>query len=96
MPQKDAANTCTKVRRPTDGERLDVEWGLLEPGGVVGDESERAETDLTALDQNSSRHHDESTRKNRNFSTKIAKTPAPWWAPTVVGVSLTIVYGGTN
>ena len=48
----------------------------VEPPGarrVVGDEGESAETDLSTLDQNSSRHHDEITRKNRNFSTKSLK-----------------------
>ena len=86
-------DTCTKMRRTADGERIYVEWSLLEPRGVVGDEGESAETDLLTLDQNSSRHHDESTRKNRNFSTKIAKTPAPRWAPTVVVLSLTVEWG---
>ena len=56
-----------------DGERIDVEWSLLEPGGVVGDEGESTETDLSTLNQNSSSHHDGSTRKNRNFSTKSLK-----------------------
>ena len=56
-----------------DGERIHVEWSLLEPCGVVGDEGESAETDLLTLDKNSSRHHDESTRKNRKFSTKSLK-----------------------
>ena len=36
------------MRRTADGERVDVEWCLLKPGGVVGDERERAETDLAA------------------------------------------------
>ena len=56
-----------------DGERINVEWSLLEPGGVVGDEGESTETDLSTLNQNSSSHHDKSTRKNRNFSTKSLK-----------------------
>ena len=68
LPQQDAADTCPKVRRPTDGERIDVEWCLLEPSGVVGNESERTETDLAALDQNSARNHDEGNRNNCNFS----------------------------
>ena len=42
-----------KVRRPADGEHVDVEWSLLKPSRVVGDEREHAETDLAALDQNS-------------------------------------------
>ena len=45
----------------------------VEPRGVVGDEGESAETDLSTLNQNSSSHHDVSTRKNRNFSTKLLK-----------------------
>ena len=70
MPQQNAADTCAKMRRTADGERIDVEWSLLEPGGVVGDEGESTEVNLSTLDQNSSRYHDESTRKNRNFSKK--------------------------
>ena len=81
------------MRRTADGERINVEWSLLEPGGVVGDEGESTETNLSTLDQNSSSHHDESTRKNRNFSTKLLKTPAPRWAPTVVVLSLTVEWG---
>ena len=73
MPQQNAADTCAKMHRTADGERIDVEWSLLEPGGVVGDEGESTETDLSILNQNSSSHHDESTRKNRNFSTKSLK-----------------------
>ena len=53
MPQEEAADARAKVRCPTDGERLDVEWSLLEPSGVVGDEHERTETDLAALNQHS-------------------------------------------
>ena len=93
LPQQDAADTCSKVRRPTDGERVDVEWCLLEPSGVVGDESERTETDLVALDQSSTGNHDEGDRTNCNFSKKVAKTPAPRWAPTVVVLSLTVEWG---
>ena len=46
-------DACTKVRRPADGEHIDVEWSLLELGGVVDNEDERAETDLAALGQSS-------------------------------------------
>ena len=53
MPQEDAADTRAKVRRPADGERVHVEWSLLKPSGVVGDERECTETDLVAADQNS-------------------------------------------
>ena len=42
-----------KVCRSVDWERVDVERSLLKPGRVVGDERERTETDLTALNQNS-------------------------------------------
>ena len=55
LPQQNAADTCAKMRRTADGERVDVEWSLLEPSGVVGDESERTETDLAALDQTTAR-----------------------------------------
>ena len=37
------------MRRIADGECVGVEWCLLKPGGVIGDENERAETDLAAL-----------------------------------------------
>ena len=70
LPQENAADARAKVRRPADGERVDVEWSLLKPSGVVGDERERAETDLAALNQNSARNHDEGDRNNRNFSNK--------------------------
>ena len=53
MPQKDATDARAKVRRPADRERVDVERSLLKPSGVIGDERERAETDLAALNQNS-------------------------------------------
>ena len=49
MPQQDAADTHPEMRRTVDRERVDVEWSLLEPSGVVGDKHERAETDLAAL-----------------------------------------------
>ena len=70
MPQQDAADTCAKVRCPAGGKCVDVEWSLLKPSGVVGDERERAETDLVALNQNSARNHDEGDRNNRNFFNK--------------------------
>ena len=53
MPQQNAADTCAKMRRTADGERIYVEWSLLEPSGVVCDEHEHAETDLSALGQSS-------------------------------------------
>ena len=53
MPQEDAVDTRTKVRRPADRERVDVERSLLKQSEVVGDERERAETDLAALNQSS-------------------------------------------
>ena len=61
-------NACAEMRRTADGERVDVEWCLLEPSGVVGDESKRTETDLVALDQNSAKNHNEGNRNNCNFS----------------------------
>ena len=53
LPQEDAADTRAKVRRSADWERVDVERSLLKPGRVVGDERERAKTDLAALNQGS-------------------------------------------
>ena len=70
MPQQNVTDTRPKVRRPADGERVDVEWCLLEPSGVVGDEREHAEMDLAALNQNSARNHDEGDQYNCNFSNK--------------------------
>ena len=46
LPEKNAMNTRAEVRRPADGESLDVEGGFLEPGGVISDEDERSEADL--------------------------------------------------
>ena len=63
-------NACTKVRRPSDGERLDVEGSFLKPGGVVGYKDERAETDLAAISQSIAGNHDDGSRKNRNFTNK--------------------------
>ena len=68
LPQKDAASACTKVRRPVDSERLDVEGGLLELGGVVSDENERTETDLLAQSQTTVGKHVDEDRKNRNLA----------------------------
>ena len=53
LPQKDTADACSKVRSSVDWERIHIEWSLLQPGRVVGDECERAEMDLAALNQNS-------------------------------------------
>ena len=68
LPQEDATNACAEVRRTADGERVDVEWCLLKPGGGIDDEGERAETDLAALCQSSAGKHDQMDQKNRNFS----------------------------
>ena len=59
-----------KSALPSGWKRVDVEWSLLEPSGVVGDESERTETDLAALDQSSARNHHEGNRTNCNSSKK--------------------------
>ena len=91
MPQKDTADARAKVRLPADRECIDVERSLLKPSGVVGDERERAETDLAALHQNSARNHDDLDRKRSQLLQQIAKTPAPRWAPTVVVLSLTVM-----
>ena len=53
LPQEDAADAHAKVRRPVDGECVNVEWILLKPSGVVGDKHKSAETDLAALNQTS-------------------------------------------
>ena len=49
MSQQNAADTCAKMRRTAYRERINVEWSLLEPCGVVSDKGESAETDLAAL-----------------------------------------------
>ena len=67
---EDVADARAKVRRPAGGERVGVEWCLLEPSGVVGDKHERAKTNLSALSQTSAWNHDEGDRKNCNFSNK--------------------------
>ena len=71
--KKDTTDAGTEVRRPVNGERLDVEWSLGEPSGVVGDEDECAETDLAAFSQSSAGNHDDENRKNRNFSNKLLR-----------------------
>ena len=58
------------MRRPADGKRVNVEWSLLEPSGVVGDEHKRAETYLAALGQSSACNHADGDRNNCNFSNK--------------------------
>ena len=70
LPQEDTVDTCAKMHRSADWERVDVEWSLLKPSGVVGDERERAETDLAALSQTSAWNHDDGDRKNCNFCSK--------------------------
>ena len=71
LPEKDTTNARAKVRRPADGERLDVKGSFLKLGGVVGNEDERAEMDLAAISQCSARNHDYGNRKNCNFSNKL-------------------------
>ena len=61
-------DACTKVRRPADGERLDVERSFLKPGGVIGDKDERAETGLVALSQTTARNHVDGDWKNYNLT----------------------------
>ena len=58
---------------PYRRERLEVEWSLVEPSGVVSDEDERVETDLAAFSQSSDGNHDDGNRKNRNFSNKLLR-----------------------
>ena len=70
LPQKDAANACTKVRRPSNRERFDIERSFLKPRRVVDDENERAETDLATLSQSTAGNHDDGNRKNRNLTKK--------------------------
>ena len=87
-------NARVKVHRPLDGERHNVKGSFLKPTGVVGDENERAETDLAALSQSAAGNHDDDDWKNLQLHQQVAKTPAPWWAPTVVVLSLTVERGG--
>ena len=68
MSREDAADARVKVRCPAGGERIDVEWCLLKPSGVVGDKHECAEMDLAAPSQTSAWNHDDGDWKNCNFS----------------------------
>ena len=68
LSQQNTADTCAKMRRTADGERINVEWSLLEPGGVIGDESERAESELTAHDQTTAGNHVDEDRKKCNLA----------------------------
>ena len=70
MPKKDATNARVEVRRPSDGERLDVKGSFWKPDGVVGDENERAETDLAAFSQSTAGNHDDGDQKNCKFTNK--------------------------
>ena len=70
-------DACAKVRRPADGERVDVEWSFLKPSGVVGDERERAERDLAALHQSSAQKHDQRDWKKSQLLKLGAKNPSP-------------------
>ena len=96
-----AVRICGDIGIPRDS--LDVCFGdqlaeppeakrsLLKPSGVVGDGREHAETDLAALHQNPPENHDDSGRKRWQLLQQNAKTLAPWWAPTVVVLSLTVM-----
>ena len=57
LPQEDAAGTRAEVRRPVNGERLDVEGSFLELGRVISNEGECAETDLVAQRQSTTENH---------------------------------------
>ena len=70
LPEKDATYARAKVRRPSDGECLDVKGSFLKPSGVVDDENERTEMDLAALSQSTTRNHDDGDRTNCNFTNK--------------------------
>ena len=63
LPEKDAVNARVEVRHPSDGERPSAQGSFLKPHGVIGDENERAETDLVALNQSAAGNHDDD-RKN--------------------------------
>ena len=91
--EKDVVNAREKVHRLSDGERLNVKGSFLKPSGVVGDENERAETDLAALSQSAAGNHDDDDRKNLQLHQQVAKTPAPWWAPIVMVLRLTVERG---
>ena len=73
LSKKDAADACAEVHRPADEKRLNVEWSLVEPSGVIGDEDEHIETDLAAFSQSSAGNHDDGNRKNHNFSNKLLR-----------------------
>ena len=62
LPEENTANARTEVCRPSDGECLNVQGSFLKPRGVVGDENDRAETDLAALTQSAAGNHDDYDR----------------------------------
>ena len=93
LPEKDAAEARAKVRHPMDGERIDVVWRFLKPSGAVRNENARAEMDLAALNQSAGGNHDDENREKSQLHQKVAKTPAPRWAPTVVVLSLIVEWG---
>ena len=62
LSKKNATSARAEVRRSPDGERLSVQGSFLKPRGVIGDENERAETDLVALSQFAAGNHDDDDR----------------------------------
>ena len=99
-PTKTGSTAAAEERRrrmhgsvsPRGREPLDVERGLLELGGIIGDENERAETDLWP----SANPPPETMMmeiKKTATSPEVAKTPAPRWGPTVVVLSLAVRVG---
>ena len=70
LPEKDATNARAKVCCPSNGKRLNVERSFLKPRRGVGDENERAETDLATLNHPAAGNHDDRNRKNRNLTKK--------------------------
>lgn len=57
-----------EVRFPADRKSLDIEGGFLKPGGVFGDESERAESELAAHNQTTAGNHVDEDRKKCNLA----------------------------
>ena len=93
LPEKDAANARAKVRRPSDGERLNVQGSFLNPRGVICNENECTETDLAAHGKSIAGNHDDRDRKKLQLHQQVAKTPGPRWAPSVVVLRLTVERG---
>ena len=73
--QKDTIGTHTGVRRPADGEGLDIKGSFLGPGRVVGDENKRTKTDLMVQRQTTAGNHVVGERKTQPHRKSLRRLP---------------------